>query len=118
MALIYHIAFPTDWEEAKKTGEYRISTRGRSLPEEGFIHAAEARQVAGVASRFYEDAATEDLIVLLIEVEKIKVEIRHETPPGSSETFPHIYGALDVNAVVGTLPLGKDAEERARLWPA
>lgn len=36
MGQIYHIAAASDWEEAKRAGEYRISTRGQALDEVGF----------------------------------------------------------------------------------
>ena len=60
--MIYHAALPADWEAAQRTGLYTTSTRGRSLADEGFIHAAYESQVEGVANRFYADV---DALVLL-----------------------------------------------------
>ena len=40
MQRLYHIATVPDWEQAQRDGEYTTSTRGRSLSEEGFIHAS------------------------------------------------------------------------------
>jgi uncharacterized protein (DUF952 family) len=45
VTFIYHIAAAADWEQALRDGQYTISTRGRTLAEEGFIHAATAAQV-------------------------------------------------------------------------
>ena len=56
MTRIYHIATRADWLEATRTGTYRTSTAGRSLDEEGFIHASRREQVAGVFSRYYAKA--------------------------------------------------------------
>ena len=42
MSLIYHIATTADWDRAGRDGEYTTSTRGRTLAEEGFIHASTA----------------------------------------------------------------------------
>ncbi|MCU1654498.1 MAG: hypothetical protein JWQ60_5647, partial [Pseudonocardia sp.] len=53
MGVIYHIAYRTDWERARRAGQYSVSTRGVSLAEQGFIHASTAAQVAGVANAFY-----------------------------------------------------------------
>ena len=41
MGLIYHIANAVDWQQAQEAGEYRVSTRGRSLrpPESTKGHA-------------------------------------------------------------------------------
>jgi uncharacterized protein (DUF952 family) len=103
MVLIYHIAIPEEWEQAQHNGDYRISTRGRSLDDQGFIHASEAGQVAPVANAFYADVPR--LLVLVIERDRVTSEIRYEAVPGWAEPFPHIYGPLNLDAVVQTLPL-------------
>jgi uncharacterized protein (DUF952 family) len=112
ISLIFHIATAADWERALADGEYRTSTRGRSLADEGFIHASTARQVAGVADAFY--AGETDLLVLVIDADLVEPEIRYERVPGGDEPFPHIYGPLDVAAVVRTLPLAQDPAGRFR----
>lgn len=107
MALIYHITAGADWEQARRDGAYRLSTRGVTLAQEGFIHASTARQVPLVANAFYQGDT--GLVVLAIDTDRVEPEIRYEQPPGSSETFPHIYGPLSVAAVVSVLPLTTDA---------
>jgi len=107
---IYHIASRADWSAALQQGEYRVSTRGRSLEEEGFIHASTAGQVDGVANAFYADA--EDLVVLLIDPERLTAPLKYDPVPGATEPFPHIYGPLNVDAVTGTAELRRDAEGR------
>lgn len=102
--MIYHLAFAADWREAQRAGEYRVSTRGRSLEEEGFIHCSRADQVAGVASRFY--AGLDGLVLLTIDPDRLTSEVRYEAAPGSDELFPHVYGPIDVDAVV-----------RVQAWP-
>ena len=39
---IYHITSPADWAAAQSTGSYTLSSKGRTLAEEGFIHASQA----------------------------------------------------------------------------
>jgi uncharacterized protein (DUF952 family) len=107
MGLIYHIAAAADWEQARRGGGYRTSTRGRSLADEGFIHASAAHQVAPVANAIY--SGDQGLIVLVIDPERVEPEIRYEQVPGWDDPFPHIYGPLNVDAVVKTAPLEKDA---------
>jgi glutathione S-transferase len=107
---IYHIAFRADWSDALATGEYRVSTRGRTVDEEGFIHASTAGQVNGVANAFYADA--EDLVVLLIDPERLTAPLKYDPVPGAAEPFPHIYGPLNVDAVTGFAELRRDAEGR------
>jgi len=110
MARIYHIAAVSDWEQACRDGEYRISTRGKSLADEGFIHAGTAQQVAPVANAVYK--ADADLVVLVIDVDKVGPEIRYEHVPGWEDPFPHVYGPLNVEAVARILPLDRDASGR------
>ena len=107
---LYHIASRADWSEALLHGEYRVSTRGRSLAQEGFIHASTAGQVEGVANAFYADA--EDPVVVAIAPERLTAPLRYDPVPGAEESFPHIYGPLNVDAVTGTARLRRDARGR------
>jgi len=100
---IYHIAFPADWAAAKSAGTYTVSSKGRTLAEEGFIHASQASQVAWVANRFYRE--DDGLIVLVIDPGKLDAEVRDEAVPGLDLPFPHIYGPINPDAVTDVLPL-------------
>ncbi len=92
-----------DWARARADGEYAISTRGLTLAEQGFIHGSTAAQVAGVANMFYQGVP--DLLVLVIDPGRLRSEVRFEAVPGLDEQFPHIYGPIDIDAVVRTRPL-------------
>jgi uncharacterized protein (DUF952 family) len=116
MRRLYHIATVPDWDQARQDGEYRTSTRGRSLSEEGFIHASTAAQVLPVANAVYQDEQ-QDLVLLVLDSSRIAAEIRREPVPGWADPFPHIYGPLDVAAVVQAVPLERDAAGSFR-WPA
>lgn len=94
---IYHIADEREWRDAERTGEYRISTRGLTLDQVGFIHCSVASQVADVAGRFY--AGLSGLLLLTIDPARVRADVRWEAVPGSDELFPHIYGPLDTDAV-------------------
>ena len=51
MSRIFHIATAVEWEAATRSGSYTTSTLGRTLAEEGFIHASHEdqwRQVMGI----------------------------------------------------------------------
>ena len=102
MTFIYHIAAAADWERARRDGQYTTSTRGRTLAQEGFIHASTAAQVPLVADAFYHDAG--DLVLLVIDTERVGSEIRYERVPGQADPYPHIYGPLNVDAVIETRP--------------
>jgi uncharacterized protein (DUF952 family) len=102
VTIIFHIALATDWEQAQRDGQYTMSTRGRTLAEEGFIHASQPAQVALVANAYYRDAP--DLVLLVIDTERVGSPIRYERVPGQDLPYPHIYGPLNPDAVVETRP--------------
>ena len=89
---IFHICRRQDWKEAQKKGEYRAE----SFSAVGFIHCSELRQVAGVANNFYSDVP--DLLLLKIVVDKLISKVKYEAADG--QFFPHIYGTVNLDAVV------------------
>jgi uncharacterized protein (DUF952 family) len=113
---LYHIATAPDWDRARQEGDYRTSTRGRTLSEEGFIHASTAAQVLPVANAVYLNEQ-QDLVLLVLDTSRIAAEIRREPVPGWADPFPHIYGPLNVDAVIRAVPLERDAAGSFR-WPA
>jgi len=108
--MIYHIATAADWEQARRDGTYTTSTRGVTLAEQGFIHGSTAAQVAQVANMFYQGEP--DLLVLVIDIDRLTSQIRYEQAPGWDAPFPHVYGPLNADAVVEARPLapGPDGE--------
>ena len=97
---IFHLATVADWAAAQASGTYTTSTRGVSLADEGFIHASREDQWEAVRERFYADV-DEPLVLLTIDTDLLDVPVVEEVPaPGMTETYPHVYGALDPAAVV------------------
>jgi uncharacterized protein (DUF952 family)/heme-degrading monooxygenase HmoA len=102
-AQILHMALPADWRQAQTTNEYRVSTRGVSLEQEGFIHCSFPHQLEGVANRFYADLT--DLELLHVQPDLLDVAVRVEPPAdGVAELFPHVYGPIPTTAVVAVTP--------------
>jgi uncharacterized protein (DUF952 family) len=95
---LFHIALPEDWVAAQTAGAYAVSTRGRTLAEEGFIHCSFAEQLASTATRFYGDL--DEVVVLRIDVERLTCPVVVEDLTGSGEAFPHVYGPIDLAAVI------------------
>jgi glutathione S-transferase len=102
VGLIYHVAFAADWNHACQVGEYRVSTRGHTLEEVGFIHCSQGNQVEPVANAVYQGA--EDLVLLSIDPDRVRSEIRYEKVHGWEDPFPHIHGPLNADAVVEVNP--------------
>lgn len=91
--MILHITSRNDWEQAVAAGVYR----GDTLDSEGFIHCSASRQILGVAEAFYR--GRNGLVLLEIDPERVVAPIRWEAI-AAPEPFPHIYGPLNVDAVV------------------
>ncbi len=103
--MIYHLAQAQHWEAAVRSGSYAQSTIGATLEDEGFIHASTAQQWPATRARFYAEVA-EPLVLLEIDEERLTAPLRWEVgDPSTGERFPHVYGVLNVDAVVSTVPL-------------
>lgn len=90
---IFHVTRPEAWERQKPTGEYRHE----SLESEGFIHCSNGDQLQATWQRIFGGAA--GLLALEIDVDRLASELRDEEgEPG--ETFPHVYGPINTDAVV------------------
>ncbi len=105
--LIFHAALPADWADAVREGRYETSTRGATLEEVGFIHASRASQLELVLDAFYADL--DELVLLHIDTERLTSPWRLDEVPGSDDPFPHIYGPLDIEAVIETTRLRRAA---------
>lgn len=98
--IILHIITKTDWEQAQKGGGYTPP----SLASEGFIHCSTIEQTADTANLFFKEQ--KDLLLLSIDTFQLESPLVYEAPAGMpndenrSGQFPHIYGHLNLNAVV------------------
>jgi uncharacterized protein (DUF952 family) len=101
---LYHLTERGDWAAARTAGEYRISTRGVPLDHAGFIHLSSAHQLRGVAESVYPDAP-DDVVLLVIDPERLADPVRYEAAEPGGERFPHLYGPLPAAAVVDVIPV-------------
>ncbi|MEO6605930.1 MAG: DUF952 domain-containing protein [Aeromicrobium sp.] len=106
--LIHHLALASGWEKAQAAGAYTVSTLGMALAEVGFIHCSRPEQVNGVHARFYGDV-TEPVLLLTIDTDLLTAPWQYDDVPGEPLSFPHIYGPLNVNAVVSAEPFRPSA---------
>ena len=96
MPLIYHVTTSAEWEAAKEKGSYSSP----SLQAEGFIHcSADEKQVTGVLQRYF--SGKTDLVKLSIDTGKLQSRYIYEWSPSTADTFPHIYGPINIDAVTG-----------------
>ena len=99
---LYHIAIAEQWQAAQATGFYGAD----SLTTEGFIHCSTAAQILAVANAFFRGQS--GLLLLEIDGDRLQSEVKVEWVdtgdlfgPEMPREFPHVYGPINVDAVVG-----------------
>jgi len=105
--MICHITKRTAWEAAQDSGIFRSP----EFDQFGFIHCSTPEQVVLVANAFF--AGQSGLMMLVIDPARLKSPVRWEPPhatgrlPSFTEgtVFPHVYGPINVDAVVRTADL-------------
>jgi uncharacterized protein (DUF952 family) len=97
--MIYHVTTQKNWEDALEHGAYAAP----SLQLEGFIHMSMKHQVQGVLERYYQ--GMNNLVLLHIDESKLKAELKYELSPSVNQEFPHLFGTLNVDAVVEVEPV-------------
>jgi Uncharacterized protein conserved in bacteria len=95
--IIYHITAKQEWETALQQGFYEAA----SLAVEGFIHCSKAEQVAGVLERYFK--GRHHLVKLVIDTNKLTSKLQYDFSPSVNEKFPHIYGPVNINAVLSVI---------------
>ena len=99
MAIIFHITTDTEWKLALEKGYYETS----SLKDEGFIHCCSEEQIEGVLARYFQ--GKQNLVRLEIETDQLSNPFYFEWSPSIADTFPHIYGVIDLDAVKNIAPI-------------
>lgn len=115
--MIYHITSRRAWNEARERGDYRAE----SLEIEGFIHCSTESQVVPVAENFYKGQS--DLLLLVIEPSLLSSDLKWEPssggppPPGvpDGDLFPHIYGPINLDAVIQVFDLESNTDGKYNL---
>jgi len=110
-SLIFHIAERASWLGAQGEESYRCA----SLATEGFIHCSTAEQLLIPANERFR--GRRDLVLLCIEPARLAAELRYEDCYQSGMEFPHVYGAVQVSAVVDVLEFQPGEDGRFELPP-
>ncbi len=92
----------TTWLEHAQDDAYAAAT----LATEGFIHCTgDPGLLVTVANRFYRNEPG-DFVVLVVDEARVSAPIRWELADG--HLFPHIYGPLNLTAVLDIQPFPRD----------
>jgi uncharacterized protein (DUF952 family) len=116
---VLHITTRKAWIDATRAAAYSAP----SLEDEGFIHASTLKQVLPVAARFYRGQT--GLVLLEIDPARLSSDLKWEPPTGGPlpgvperDAFPHIYGPINLDAIVQVLDFEADANGDFSLPPA
>jgi uncharacterized protein (DUF952 family) len=103
MTVIYKICAAVEWREAERAGFYRGSAVD---VKDGFIHFSTAEQAAETAAKWF--TGQRDLVLVAVDADALGGALKWEPSRGGA-LFPHLYGALDLQAVRQVDPLTLDA---------
>src|SRR5450631_2410450 len=92
---IYKICPASAWREAERRGAFRGSADDL---RDGFIHFSTGPQVAETARKHF--FGQTGLFLVEVDADALGDTLRWE-PSRHGELFPHLYGELDLGAVVG-----------------
>jgi uncharacterized protein (DUF952 family) len=106
MSVIFHLATPDDWERASRGGVYTAA----SLQDHGFVGCATATQHAAVANARF--AGRGDLVLLLIDTDRLTSPLRFEPVTAGGEAFPHVYGPVHLDAIFEATPYRPGSDGR------
>jgi uncharacterized protein (DUF952 family) len=96
--VLLHLIDPAGWRAALAAG----AVDPPSLAEVGFVHLSAPEQVAQPANLLF--AGRQDLLLLVLDPERIGVEVRWEPGThGEATDFPHAYGPVPISAVVAVV---------------
>ena len=102
--MIYKICPAAAWHEAERQGVYRGSADDI---RDGYIHFSTAAQVRETARKHFQGQT--GLLLIAVNADALGEALRWE-PSRKNELFPHLYGDLDLGAVVATMDLRTRAD--------
>ncbi|ETR77231.1 glutathione S-transferase [Afipia sp. P52-10] len=104
MPTIYKICPASAWREAERQGVYRGSADDK---RDGYIHFSTAAQVPGTAAKYF--SGQQGLFLVAVDADALGAALRWE-PARGGDLFPHLYGDLDVGAVLSIVDLTQRAD--------
>ena len=90
--MIFHITDIATWKGKRSKTHYN------GFQQHGFIHTSTFNQLEGTHLKYFKGRS--QLLLLTIDPLLVNAEIRYEDLMGEGQLFPHIYGNLNLDAVV------------------
>ena|SRR6185369_10894038 len=99
---LYHLVRKSQWDATAFATHFRPT----SLATEGFVHLSTDAQLLGSAEKWFADEA--EILVVVVDEARLTSQVRYD--PVGERVFPHLYGPLNLDAVVEvrTLTRGPD----------
>ncbi|MGD0751282.1 MAG: DUF952 domain-containing protein [Anaerolineales bacterium] len=105
-----HVTSREAWSAAQGGGKYSAD----SLAGDGFIHCSKVDQIVRVANDFY--SGQHGLVLLVIDPGCLTSELRWDAGTDlATELFPHIYGPINLEAVVEVVDFEPAADGKFHL---
>lgn len=101
--ILFHVAKQNDYYKSLSTGFYGEF----SIKKDGFVHCSTVENLVEVANDNLK-MIQEKLIILCIETEKLKSKVKWEKRGTKGIEFPHVYGMINLDAVIKTINFLKD----------
>ena len=118
---IYHLVTQSDFQALSQNNVYIPAL----FEQDGFIHCTVEPDTLLAVANDYFSAVTGPVLVLVIDLQRVEAEVKFEPPTpiaGGGEShlresllFPHIYGPLNLDAVVNVGSLEK--KNGQFFWP-
>jgi len=113
--VILHLVAEPDWLSLEPGAPTYVPA---SLATEGFVHCTGDDELLLEVATTYYRSTPGPFLVLTIDERLLHSEVRWEPgqpapPPGAAAArFPHVYGPIDTNAVVGVRRAKREADGR------
>lgn len=102
--LIFHLVKKEDWKTQKKESRYHPET----LDSDGFIHCSSGKYIEDIANSLFK--GEKDVLLIIINTTLVEPELRYENAGNSDIKYPHIYGPLNLDAVVDKIELAHEED--------
>jgi uncharacterized protein (DUF952 family) len=102
--MIYHIATSAEWQSGQEEAMYTPA----AFDADGFIHLSSLDQIVGVANRYFR--GQRGLVLICVDPAAVEAPIKYEDLANQGQCYPHIYGKLNLDAVIRVIPFDPDPD--------
>lgn len=107
--MIYHIAEKDEWSACQDKTEY-VPKR---YNKDRFVHCSDDCQIERIANSMFKTRA--EIILLKIDPTKLNAQTIYESPQGTDEKFPHVYGTINKQAITKVSELKRNENNEFKI---